>query len=219
MTTGMLSSGSPGSAPAKEATSLPAPATMPDNQLEPATVGQKLVWLLHYLNPLFYARLAQSLVSSVLESYWSAGNAEGHAGRQISAPVPADATAIDCGYERPAAGDVRVSHLPQVDLDHPVIPPIETSAFAANEALDEPAEAVPEPKAASPPSPASAELPYSDMAQETAQGPDTEPVDSTAQDPADDDDGNASAAADPAAAPKGTGKKGKRGKKGKGRTG
>ncbi|KAJ2296672.1 hypothetical protein IWW55_005024, partial [Coemansia sp. RSA 2706] len=50
--------------PAKEANSLPLPSTTPANQLGHGSVSQKLVWLLQYLNPLFYARLAQSFVSS-----------------------------------------------------------------------------------------------------------------------------------------------------------
>ncbi|KAJ2793071.1 hypothetical protein H4R20_006654 [Coemansia guatemalensis] len=88
----------------KEPNALPAPSTMPAAQLKQPTVSQKIVWILQYLNPLFYARLAQSLVSTVFGSQatGSANNSSGrvteHANHQISAPAPADASVIDCEY-------------------------------------------------------------------------------------------------------------------------
>ncbi|KAJ2745442.1 hypothetical protein H4S06_005334 [Coemansia sp. BCRC 34490] len=94
----------------KEITSLPTPSTMgPDVQHRSSwNINNKLVDLLQYLNPLFYARLAQSLVYSMLESFGS-NAASGHNIRiesdgtqrevsSLAAVVPADAIAIDCGY-------------------------------------------------------------------------------------------------------------------------
>ncbi|KAJ2162141.1 hypothetical protein GGF46_000883 [Coemansia sp. RSA 552] len=110
-----------GQQPKEPGTMLPAPSTMSADQLQPPGVGQRLIWLLQYLNPLFYARLAQSFVSSVVGT-----NDEGTAassGRQpaaISAPVPADATAIDCGYGR-STRETEFAGLPHLDLE-PTIP-------------------------------------------------------------------------------------------------
>ncbi|KAJ2612368.1 hypothetical protein H4S08_002718 [Coemansia sp. RSA 1365] len=88
----------------KEPDGLPKPSTMPAAQREQPTASQKLIWILQYLNPLFYARLAQSLVSTVFGSQ-TAGSANilgnhitEHVNQQVLAPVPADASVIDCEY-------------------------------------------------------------------------------------------------------------------------
>ncbi|KAJ2764355.1 hypothetical protein IWQ56_004518 [Coemansia nantahalensis] len=105
---------------------------MADDQAAHMGVGQRLVWILQYLNPLFYARLAQSLVSSVFHSHQIAdsSSAGGSTACQSSAPVPTDAMAIDCGY-MDAAGGIAHSYqhtaLPQLDLgpaDLPIEPRI-----------------------------------------------------------------------------------------------
>ncbi|KAJ1869261.1 hypothetical protein LPJ55_005477 [Coemansia sp. RSA 990] len=97
----------------QESESLPPPSTMPDGKCSEQKSGF-LFWLLQFLNPLFYVRLVQ---------YYSGITSGTEYGKRITesphdpAPVPADATVIDCGYND--RGDAsRFSELPQVELEH-----------------------------------------------------------------------------------------------------
>ncbi|KAJ2856194.1 hypothetical protein J3B02_001742 [Coemansia erecta] len=64
----------------KEINVLPVPSTTPAARKENAA-SQKLAMILQYLNPLFYARIAQSFIYSVLESYRGTGTASLNAPR------------------------------------------------------------------------------------------------------------------------------------------
>ncbi|KAJ1724829.1 hypothetical protein LPJ53_000965 [Coemansia erecta] len=90
----------------KETDMLPVPSTTPASRKETASVNHRLAAILQYINPLFYARLAQAFIYSVLESYRDSNtrnyNARITAGDMIAVPnsgpvVPTDSTAIDCG--------------------------------------------------------------------------------------------------------------------------
>ncbi|KAJ2271072.1 hypothetical protein GGH14_005025 [Coemansia sp. RSA 370] len=113
------------SQPAKGTDTLPLPSTTPASQSmeDHRGMGHTLFWLLQYLNPLFYARLAQALVGSVLESYkadsenkLNARIAE-HPHGDTSAPIPADATVIECEYSHRNHNPLFES-LPQLDLEY-----------------------------------------------------------------------------------------------------
>ncbi|KAJ1907705.1 hypothetical protein LPJ81_000588 [Coemansia sp. IMI 209127] len=94
----------------KEIDSLPMPAVMGANSQQDSSwnINQKLVELLQYLNPLVYARLAQSLIQSMLESLGSSNvsnfntrltnDREQGQASSLAAAVPADALAIDFSY-------------------------------------------------------------------------------------------------------------------------
>ncbi|KAJ2214789.1 hypothetical protein EV179_002737 [Coemansia sp. RSA 487] len=94
----------------KEIDSLPQPPIMGENDQQRSSwnINQKLVELLQYLNPLLYARLVQSLIQFMMESFGSSNVAsyntritnDGSQGGNpsLATAVPADAIAIDCGY-------------------------------------------------------------------------------------------------------------------------
>ncbi|KAJ2857064.1 hypothetical protein GGI22_003620 [Coemansia erecta] len=94
----------------KEIDSLPMPAVMGASSQQGSSwnINQKLVELLQYLNPLLYARLAQSLIQSMLESLGSSNvsnfnprltnDREQGQPSSLAAAVPADALAIDFSY-------------------------------------------------------------------------------------------------------------------------
>ncbi|KAJ2084212.1 hypothetical protein H4R24_000154 [Coemansia sp. RSA 988] len=142
----------------KEPNALPTPSTMPNAQLEQPTVSQKLVWILQYLNPLFYARLAQSLVSTVFGSQAAGGvNSSGgrvteHANRQIPAPapVPADASVVDCEYyhiSKDSLQDPQYKSLQNLDIVPNNRPTMSTVAIVAEHRPDTCNDAVQPPSA------------------------------------------------------------------------
>ncbi|KAJ2584778.1 hypothetical protein GGH95_000098 [Coemansia sp. RSA 1836] len=67
----------------KEFDSLPLPSTTGVASSSSISSGINLLQILHYLNPLFYARLVQAYIQTVLESY-SAANCRSNAPRIIS---------------------------------------------------------------------------------------------------------------------------------------
>ncbi|KAI7828489.1 hypothetical protein BX661DRAFT_182187 [Kickxella alabastrina] len=116
----------------KELDSLPMPSTTPASRNDRSMANNKFVLFLQYLNPLFYARLAQSFIYSVLESYRgdrsSNFNSRITAGEMVPAQglVPADASAIDCGMPTMTEFDINdqfttispeFEFLPQLNID------------------------------------------------------------------------------------------------------
>ncbi|KAJ1844159.1 hypothetical protein LPJ73_005256 [Coemansia sp. RSA 2703] len=140
----------------KEIDMLPVPSTTPASKRETTSANYRLATILQYINPLFYARLAQAFIYSVLESYRESGagnyNARITAGNMVAVPnldppVSADSTAIDCGP--PMLTEINLddnftSVAPEFDvISHPdtgnieTTPPHESSVHSGSRAMTE----------------------------------------------------------------------------------
>ncbi|KAJ2624286.1 hypothetical protein GGI25_004436 [Coemansia spiralis] len=135
----------------KEVESLPMPSTMGDTQLQKSSwnINQKLVDFLQYLNPLFYARIAQSLISSMLQNL-SSGTmancnsriANDSAAANADPSIPADAIAIDCSYVNVSSGkpgdhssnmnDISSNYFITVSPEFEYLPDLDLGPSAAN---------------------------------------------------------------------------------------
>ncbi|KAJ2229866.1 hypothetical protein H4R99_007927 [Coemansia sp. RSA 1722] len=97
----------------KEIDALPVPSTTPAARKKP-TASQRLVMILQYLNPLFYARIAQSFIYSVLESYKETGAATLNAPRLTAGEMAFEPTAAPMS---PSANAYAVSDLSAIEVN------------------------------------------------------------------------------------------------------
>ncbi|KAJ2722963.1 hypothetical protein GGI07_002975 [Coemansia sp. Benny D115] len=131
----------------KETDSLPLPSTTPGCHKE-SLVSQRFALILQYLNPLFYARLAQSFINSVLESYRDSNSGSNYAvritaGDMVTAqgPIPPDAAPMYCVPDDTAIGNANHAGFTTVSPTFDYPPKLDLDLSMANITVEESSDA------------------------------------------------------------------------------